>query len=171
MEDGMRTQRLVAALLVALSIMAGSSQAVGAHSVYEENWVYWTQDANCTWGRSEISHGSGGGYVRVDVRANYIDIGNFVPCSTESYRSPYQLRAKYTAIKYNEGTGNWDWCFNSQWYYNGTGGATFVIEDWLGNTEPPCGAGWYGNSGGSFVYHNGQWYGDYLYGWQHWLPS
>jgi len=158
----MRKQRLFLALAVTLSIMVGSVQTVSAHSVYDQNWTYYSPDSICTWGRSEISDGTGGGgYVRVDVEAwHQTWFGQ--SCGTTIQKSAYQLRVKYTTIKYNDATGNWDWCVNSDWYYNPTNSYRYQIEAWLGEYVPPCGNGNYGNWGGAYSYHNGNWYGDYI---------
>ncbi len=40
-----------------------------AHYVYEEFYIYESHE-NCTWARSEISHGDGGGYRKVTVESS-----------------------------------------------------------------------------------------------------
>ncbi len=166
----MRARRLILTLTMMLSLMAAMFQTASAHSVYDRGFPYQTEGA-CTAVRSEISDGTGGGgYSRVDAESWFHDPVWNSWCNVQTYKTAYEMRAKYTLIKYNDATGNWDWCRNSDWFYNGNGGYSFMIQAWHGEYEPPCGHGYYGTSGGGYVLTNGQWNGGYVYGWQHYLP-
>lgn len=169
----MRTRRFMLVLGLAFSLMLSTALLASAHSVYVEDWVY-ASDTNCTKGRSEVSHGDGGGYVRVDAGSWYYFDDPWFPhaCGEAFPRSAWKIRAKYTFLIKDEATGNWNWCVNSEWYYNQDTTSTFVIEDWPngGGPTPPCGNGNYATSGGAYVENGGTWYGEYVWAGQHWLP-
>lgn len=173
--EGMRGRRLLLSLTVVLSVLVGTTQEVGAHSVYVYDGTY-ASDTNCTWVRSEISHGTqNSGYSRVDVESWYRweSPGGFgsYDCYTQWDRSAWKIRAKYTVMKKIAGTEDWAWCLNTDWYYNQSTTWQYVIHGWHGeNYSPPCGHGDYATSGGGYVENGGTWYGGYVFAAQHWLP-
>jgi len=60
--------RRAVAILAVLAVMFGLGTPVAsAHYVYQKEWWY-QSDRMCDYGRAEISHGSGGGYVKSDIK-------------------------------------------------------------------------------------------------------
>jgi hypothetical protein len=169
----MKRYRAILALIAALSLLAGTVETTSAHSISTWTETY-ASDTNCTKGYAEISHGTqDSGYSRVEVESRYrleTPFGGY-DCYTQWDRSAWQIRAKYTLLKKIDGTEDWAWCVNSEWYYNQSTMWAFAIEAWHGeNYTPPCGHGDYATSGGAFVENGGTWYGGYAWAGQHWLP-
>lgn len=114
-----------------------------------------------------ISHGTGGGYSKVDgvtQRENRV-LGT--SCSTT-----HSLGAGYKALRMHlyKWTGSaWGVCASTSYKYNSTTTYKLVQAVYWGSS-PRCGNGYYGTSGGSWHY-NGAWYGGSVWSGYHWLPA
>ncbi|WP_448601162.1 hypothetical protein [Thermoflexus hugenholtzii] len=159
--------RLLGIFLLVLMIVIAVG-VVYAHVVYQQGWVYWSQD-DCVFGRSEISHGNyGKGYVRVDTQAyrGTSTPSGYYPCSTYMNRPPGFMAQKVVLYKW---TGSqWAVCWETPWLYN-------PIETWwiMFDTHfmnVPCGSGYYANYGAHFEY-NGGWHGGWIWSGAHYLPA
>lgn len=171
-------RRLVITLAVALLVLVMGTGTASAHYVYVKTWVMETSHG-CIAGRSEISHGSGGGYAKVDTNS-IVDGGGTVNgvvlhylCFTNLYRAPGWISNAYTLWKWNG--AHWYPCRRQGWVYNSSGTVKFVIaKNW--GTTPPCGNGLYGTQGFSYVYNvDGDnfigWHGGDLFAHSHQLPA
>jgi len=154
---GNRLMTIVGALLVILT----TSPAM-AHYVYEDVLVY-ASDADCTKVRSEISHGSGGGYSRTDVTPKYLQ---HTPCYTEWTRPAGYIALQYQLYKW---TGSqWAVCVGIPWHYNSTP-AKKLTAFYNYGSSPLCGPGYYGTLSHGFVWNEG-WHGGSLWSGYHYLP-
>lgn len=154
---------------VLFGLLIGTAAPALAHYVYEEAYTYWSSDS-CTWGRSETSHGSGGGYAQGDAEAHRgtrtIFFGT-VECSLDFDRPPGYLAVRWDWLYW---TGSeWAVCAYYDWQYNSTTTHRMVLDYDFGSS-PWCGSGYYGTSAGSSHY-NGGWHGGYIWSGYHWLPA
>jgi hypothetical protein len=139
-----------------------------AHYVYEAGTLYLGDF--CVMARSEISHGSGGGYSKVDTNATktqWTPIGDF-ECIGWLYKPPGYLAASYHLMKWDG--KQWGICYSSDWSFNSKTASKQVIERDFGRT-PPCGAGYYGTGGVSYVKDNNEWYGGGIWSGYHGLGT
>ena len=146
---------LVFGILLAIG---GVSVAVPAyaHYIYEQGYTY-TSNHICTFNRSEISHGSGGGYSKSEVKAS-LAVGN-VLCVLPHYMPIGHLRAKWELEKWNGST--WTQCDSISWIYN-SGSASYLIVSTDHGSDPPCGNGVYRTIGSGHLKNGGTWYGGSL---------
>jgi hypothetical protein len=164
-EGGSQVKRLTKVLfgLVAiLGLSVGSISSVMAHYVYSSGIVYQNSDELiCVHGRSETSHGGGGGYYRVDEQTHN--------CSGITVTRPagnIAVRAKF----YKWTGSEWVVCEDSDWSYNPTTSDHWGIAKDYGSS-PPCGNGYYGTSGAAYIYWNDAWHGGWIWSGYHWLPA
>lgn len=147
---------LISAFLMTLAL----STSAQAHYVYksDETWSN-TDSSKCTYQRSEISHGNGGGYAKSTVTAS--DDWGFPPdCIWQWERPIGYLIARYDLYKWNATYGTWDRCRYTNWYRTTTVASRFWVYKNYGTT-PPCGKGYYGTVATGATYYSGQWYGAY----------
>jgi hypothetical protein len=153
-------KRLMTVLIASLVVLTTSP--VMAHYVYEDVLVY-ASNADCTKVRSEISHGSGGGYSRTDVTPKYFQNTH---CHTGWTRPAGYIAAQYQLYKW---TGSqWAVCGGTPWYYNATSANKLTIASNDGSS-PLCGPGYYGTLSHGFVW-NKAWHGGSLWSDYHYLP-
>jgi hypothetical protein len=168
---------MVVAAVVLLSLWQGADPAA-AHYVYAQGYVYRTS-THCTWGRAEISHGSGGGYTKVSVGGVAAIARNCVPWAAASAKVYWPGQARVlTELWKRQSNGSWSRCRSSGWKYNpytiGANSLGWVpTYDYAVNygRTPPCGSGTYGVTGYMQVYQSGAWRGGKLNGGQHKLPA
>lgn len=153
-------------VLVGIGLMVVTAQPAAAHYVYEDVYVY-ASDADCTKVRSEISHGSGGGYSRTDVTAKYYYPIIGIQCYTEWSRPAGYIALRYTLLKWNG--SSWAVCAGIGWYYNSVV-AKKLTASYNYGTRPWCGSGYYGTMSDGYVY-NGAWHGGSLWSGYHYLPA
>jgi hypothetical protein len=129
---------------------------VYAHVVYEDGHTYWS-DTNCTWSRAEISHGSGGGYSKANLKSerNYFTS----QCERRLSRPIGHLKAQW--MLYKKSGSSWGHCRTGNWYYNG-GDASALTNSRDHGTSPPCGSGEYRTKGDTGVKIGSTWYGGVL---------
>lgn len=167
----MPKHRLLDALtvgLLSLAMLALPAVPAEAHYVAERVNTYFSHD-NCEDTRSETSHGqSGGGYLRIDSIASRYNRALKWACM-ETYERP----AGGHAVKghFYKWTGSeWALCWQSKWSYNGTPTSRYWAYKDFGS-YPDCGSGYYGNNGGGYHEHGGQWYGGWVWSGYHYLPA
>jgi len=159
-----------AAIVVFLSaaLVISSASVAIAHYVYEEAEVWRNASGQCLEIRSEISHGSGGGYSK-GGDLTYQAVGP-VQCFYQWLRGPGYLRMKYDLLKWNGSA--WGYCRGINYYYNQTTVNIFdVYTNW--GTQPPCGSGYYGTMSYGAVLVNGNWRGGSMWSGSggHYLPA
>jgi hypothetical protein len=175
---GLRCVRSAGAFAASVTMVASLVSPADAHYVYEEEWAYHSDDANCTQVYSEISHGGGGGYVKVVTKSEYKSDnwwGGAYPCAAN-----FTVPAGYIANrptwwkwnpKANSGRGAWQVCVDNSWWYMPGKGSSFEIHlKPIPDDEPHCGAGYYGDFAGGYVAFNGTWYGGWVWSGYHLLP-
>jgi len=141
-----------------------------ADYVYAHSDVY-ASTAECTEARDEVSHGSGGGYIKVDTMSVGVFTtvaGGVVYCYSKFYR-PAGYIATY--MRFWKWTGSaWAVCTSMvDWFYNPANDWITTLA-WNNGTWPPCGPGYYGTLGDHYVYNNG-WKGGGQWSGYHYLPA
>ncbi|MCC3765922.1 hypothetical protein K3N28_22950 [Glycomyces sp. TRM65418] len=171
MNNRLRTS-LLRALVVAAAgamtfVLLGASPAA-AHYVYEEGHVHRTVEL-CVHERSEISHGDGGGYSRVDVSSTTVLApGGTFPCAYAYERPVNYIASRIEVMAWNGSA--WYLCAETSWVYNSQSTWQLIIEARMAGL-PYCGTGWYGTMGHGYVLSNNTWYGGALWSGSHWLPD
>lgn len=143
--------------------MGGVAQA---HYVYGQAFTYYSQDS-CESTRSEISHGGGGGYVKIDGATLRSDRFTGTSCII-----PFDLAQGAKALRYDLWKWNgsqWTVCAGSNYVYNTSVASKWVIYYDFGSAAY-CGPGTYGTYGYTFHY-NGAWYGGGIWSGNHNLPA
>ena len=146
------------ALQVLLVSLLGASIAVPvyAHVNYEDGHTY-TSPYNCTWSRSEISHGSGGGYSKANLKSEQNQARR--TCRKRLSRPIEHLRAKWVLHKK---TGSaWIPCRTGHYWYNGRDSSELEARK-NHATSPPCGSGEYMTMGETGVKIGSKWFGGKL---------
>ena len=142
----------VAGVLAGIMAVAGS---LYAHVIYEGGYTY-ASAYDCTWNRAEISHGSGGGYSKADVRSKQkaflIDIDCFLPFT----RPADHLKVRYKL--YKQSGSSWNLCAHTAWNYNNTKADSMIIYTNHG-TSPVCGNGSYKTVAYGYLKNGSQWKG------------
>lgn len=159
----------VLSLLVS-ALLLGPAVPATADTVYEHADVY-ASTAECTEARDEVSHGSGGGYIKVDTMS--VAVFSTIAGGNMYCYSQFDRPAGYiaTAMSFWKWTGaEWAVCTSmADYYYNPT--KTWITTlDWNNGTQPPCGNGYYGTMGDHYVL-NEDWKGGSLWSGYHWLPT
>lgn len=173
MSTRLRTPLLRSLITVAAGAMAFvllAATPAAAHYVYQEGHVYRTNDL-CVHERSEISHGDGGGYSRVDVSSTtYAAPGGTFPCALALEKPTNQIAAKIVVMAWNGSA--WYVCAETAWLYNDyVGWQLIVYSRMIGH--PWCGDGWYGTMGHGYVWNppTRDWKGGTMWSGNHWLPD
>lgn len=144
-------------LLLVMSSIVGAASPAGAHYVYEGRRVY-SSPTLCLDGRAEISHGNGGGYVRVDARVSEPSSYGGV-CNGTVWGNRYNVIVKAQLWKYNG--RYWELCRDTGWKYSRSVRVSY-------GSRPPCGRGTYGVTGYAYV-ENAGWKGGKIESGMHWL--
>lgn len=149
----------------ALAVAAPAS----AHYVYQQGYVYARGD--CTQVRSEISHGSGGGYSRSDVRAKQdLDTAaGKLNCFARLARPAGYLAVRYDLYRWSARSNKWYVCAQSSWHYNKKNSYSYAIATNHG-TRTLCGDGYYGTMSYGHQYNDG-WKGGALWSGYHHLAT
>lgn len=163
-------KRLMAAALLLIGFTIGAGGVAGAHYVYDKGPV-WENGERCINVRSEISHGSGSGYVKANVE--YLapnTIGVQVNCALQ-----WQRTRDFAAVnnQVDVWTGSaWAYCIALPYKYNTGGTVSTMVQDRT-FASTPCGNGrYYNNWGGGFTYFDGSWKGgQHSTRSYHYLPS
>ncbi len=111
-------------------------------------------DTDCLSVRSEISHGSGGGYSKSTIRSK-----KHTPyeCAGRKARDRGDMRAKWELL--HKTWGGWRTCIYSNYGYNSRRVHTFSVYQNHGATTP-CGDTKYMNIANAGVRIGGTWKGD-----------
>jgi hypothetical protein len=165
--SGAGTVRMVVVTVVLMSLLATASPAE-AHYVYRQAPV-WTDDEHCVVGRSEISHGAGGGYTKISVALHAPDC----PTGTVFGLRASRLEAREARVRHvlwkQSSSGAWSACRRSAWQRN----ARWLTRHEHGihyGSNAPCGNGNYSVTGEMQVLIDGVWRGGRLHGGSHRLP-
>lgn len=152
--------RLFWGVLFAIGVLSVATPAY-AHYIYESGYTYTSND-DCTWNRSEISHGVGGGYSKVDVKSSVgaivEDLG-FVRCAANSNRPVDHIRAAWDLGKWDG--SSWSVCRLSPWYKNNSSASSLTVSQ-IHGYNPVCRDGSYRTLGWGHLKINGAWYGGSL---------
>ncbi|MFI2367006.1 hypothetical protein [Streptomyces sp. NPDC018833] len=133
-----------------------TATSANAHYVYEhvETWSN-TDSSKCVYVRSEVSHGSRGGYTQSRVLAAD-DWGPTLTCIW-----PWERPAGYLATRYSyykKTSSGWSLCRSIGWKYNtSTSNVLRASRDF--GVYPPCGGGYYATRAWGSVYYSGEWRG------------
>lgn len=134
------------ATIMAMMLVVGTGSAALAHYVYERAKVWENGRGDCVINRSEVSHGGGGGYSKVD-NETYEELntpyGSY-PCTDAWELGPKYKRNKIHFLK-NTSSG-WSLCWYSKWTYNAKTVNKFGIY-WNFGSSTPCGKGYYATHG------------------------
>jgi hypothetical protein len=153
--------------MVCIGLLATAAPADG-HYVYREGPV-WVDEERCVMGRSEISHGAGGGFTKVSVSIHAPRCptrGMLV--SRGSRIEARDARVRHVLWKQSS-SGAWSRCRRSAWQDN----ARWVRQHEHGihyGTKAPCGPGNYSVTGELQIRIDGVWRGGRLAGGSHRLP-
>ncbi|MFG3341297.1 hypothetical protein [Glycomyces sp. NPDC048151] len=159
---------LVAAAAGALALVLLGASPAAAHYVYEEAFTYRSNDL-CVFDRSEVSHGDGNGYARVDIDASTVlgtPSGSY-PCAWGLERPPGYISAKIETYVW---LGSyWYLCDQTDWVYNDTTSTDLAIQARMIG-QPICGPGYYATNGVGYVWNN-NWFGGAVWSGAHYLPD
>lgn len=156
-------RRRAAALAASLCLcLIGLASPASAHYVYESGYTHYTSSEQCVKTRSEISHGSGGGYSKTDNKSL---VGQWtpwgiVPCGGGADVPPGWMKNAFVLYKWT-GSG-WGACRGTQWWYNPIRTSNWTIYANYG-TSPPCGRGYYGTMSYTYVWANSAWIGGLMW--------
>ncbi|MFJ5546395.1 hypothetical protein [Streptomyces sp. NPDC093225] len=139
------------AALAALTLLA-TSTAAQAHYVYEKELTYYedpelSETPVCTEGRSEVSHGNGGGFSKSTVYSHTKDFDHLIRCGWDRYVPAGWIGSLETIWKWT-GT-EWAVCFDTGWRFNT---ATQWKTDFSRYWNVPCGPGFYGVTANGYVW-------------------
>lgn len=156
-------------MILASLLIGGTATAAFAHYVYEDAEVWNSTDGHCLKVRSEISHGNGGGYVKVSSHS-YEKLLWMIDCASPWSRGPGYLAVRWNLLKWSG--SSWALCKSVAWQYNQTTTNDFSSYKYY-NT--PCGSGYYGTQGYGKVYYNSNWKpsstGGVMWSGSHYLPA
>lgn len=157
-------RRVILTLSFAMALVWTTAGAASAHYIYDSGITYASSN-DCAYGYSETSHGTGGGYSKSYILAEY----HFSSADCAVY---WKRPVGYLAVAFDlyKWTGSsWALCRYTNWYYNSTDTSQFILYAYYGSS-PPCGNGYYATYGGNFEY-NGGWHGGWLWSGYHYLPA
>lgn len=159
-------KRMLTIGILPLGLLVAMTGIGSAHWVAHEKRTYYG-DEYCVSVRSEISHGSGGGYSKSTVRSKK---HNPYECAAKKKRYPNNMRAKWTML-FQDWDG-WRTCVASNYAKNTQLVDTFSVNRDHGTTTP-CGDGRYMNIANASVFIETRWRGtqDVYSSPGHWLPS
>jgi hypothetical protein len=170
----MRVWKVLAGAAVLVLLMAMNMSPASAHYVYGQGYVY-KSSSHCTWGRAELSHGSGGGYTKISVGGTWAVNGacvNWNLASAKFYRAG-EARVRHELWKRNS-DGSWSLCRSSGWKYstypigpNSAGWPPTYDHAINYGSRAPCGSGTYGVTGYMQVLEPAGWRGGKIDGGQH----
>ncbi|WP_117210504.1 hypothetical protein [Allorhizocola rhizosphaerae] len=138
-----RIYSLLAGLVAATVTVMATAAPAAAHSQSSSSQI--KQFENCHTTQSELSHGSSipNGGIPKTTGWSYNNV--FTTCWSKSA----EHRAKWLMMFQNPSNGFWGFCTESAWTYSpGAVSSWYVYWD-FGSSGPPCGRGFYFNSGGS----------------------
>lgn len=162
-------KRFVQAVLLAALLAITLAGPADAHVVYENGYSY-SSSTNCTWQKSEISHGSQGtGYWKSEVNSKYFNFTTKGHCGSYWSRPTGYLAARYITAHWLH--GQWNYCTGIDWQFNGSSGHHYKAAVNNGYPWPPCGQGIYYSTTALGSVYNGGWYGGQLTSGYHILPA
>lgn len=165
-----RHKWIIVALTICLIFV--TSPPVNAHYVYENEWAYRSDRGHCVRERSEISHGDGGGYSKVDAIIShywYFD-DKHIPCGLSKYKSAGEILIKWDLMKWNASRAEWHHCRVIDSVSNRTRTYKFVVYAYYG-AYADCGTGWYGTWGSAKVWNGRTFKGGRVWSGPHWLEG
>lgn len=159
---------LLAAAAGTLALVLFGASPAAAHYVYEEAFTYRSNDL-CVYDRSEVSHGDGNGYARVDIDASTVlaTPSGAYPCAWGLERPAGYISAKIETYVWL-GT-YWYLCAQTDWVYNDTTTTELAIQARMIG-QPICGESYYATNGVGYVWNN-NWFGGAVWSGAHYLPD
>ncbi len=152
--------------LATVAILLGMvSGVVYADTVSDDGWVY-ASSTVCVKGRSELSHGSGGGRTEGEVQSRYRTPVISWDCQTWIHRPVGYLKVNVKYLYWTE--DRWKECGGTGWQYNTSGSAWKMKVVRSYGSTPDCGSGYYGTDTGAYV-NNGGWHGGWVWSGQLYL--
>jgi hypothetical protein len=154
--------RVGVALLLTTLVLVGAYGTASAHYVYEQGWLYYSGD-DCSWGRSEVSHGIGFGYSKSDLNAHIRSNTTGNNCGDTFQRPPGFLTVRQYYIGHF--APGWGTCKDTGWLLNTNNTWTMTVA----RTHPYfCGKTYYQTDSSMHVY-NGGWKGASLLSGMHYI--
>lgn len=165
----MTRSRMATMTVVILGLVLGVSGTAAAHYVYQQGYVWQNGQGQCLNERMELSHGSGGGYTRTDLRATTIlntTAGSY-HCSQTMLLPASYMRVTHQLDKWNG--SSWGYCTSTGLIYRSTTDDPWVRSR---NWNVPCGRGYYVGWGRGQINFDGSWRGGWLSSKDsHYLPA
>jgi len=160
----LRRTLTIGIVLVLLGLTVG---VASAHYVAHEQRTHLSEHT-CVSIRSEISHGSGGGYSKTTVRSKTSDP---YTCDTKKLKYAGEIKARWRLL-WKDWDG-WATCRYSNYAYNTKRVDTFTVKRDHGSTTPCGDAKYITQSNGGVLAGSGGWKGttNVYSSPGHWLPS
>ncbi|MGW6688750.1 hypothetical protein [Streptomyces sp. NPDC054961] len=165
--------RAAGVLAVAGVSLVATSTAAQAHYVYEKQITYVeipeiSDTPVCTEGRSEVSHGNGGGFSKSTVYSWTKDFDHLVRCGWERDVPAGWMASLEQIWKWNG--MEWTVCFPTDWRFNNS---TEAKGDFSLYWNIPCGPGYYGVTSNGYVWDEefDEWRGGSVWSGFHELPA
>jgi hypothetical protein len=140
-----------------------------AHYVYDKGIVHLGDF--CVGGRSEISHGHGGGYSKVDVYSTTTiptPLGDY-DCELPLQKPRFYMKVKIDLMVYDAFLREWKLCQTTGDRYNPRRMDHYKLTQYW---EAPCGSGLrYATNGWVWTKDSTSWYGGALWSDEHLLPA
>lgn len=165
-----RRLQMLFAFAILTGLFLGATHRTVAHYVYQQGYIFQRPQGNCTWSRSEVSHGNGGGYSKGDTASKTYQahVWGGAECGADAPRPANYMKTKLDLYVW---TGSyWGLCRASQWGYNPSNTYWYSVETYHGTT-PPCGNATYRTDTHSYVNMTGTWEGGVLFSGNHTLPA
>lgn len=167
-----RTLQFTVMIALATVILTlGLASIAKADRKISKGWAYRNENGLCTWVRSDLRHGNGGGasYAFVRSRRPYFYAwGTSVPCQKNFSRSAGDIAVKYERYKWT--SNGWRICTYTGWRNNTYRTYYWSVYGAAPNRYASCGRGYYGTTGYGYVY-NGGWKGGTEWSGYHYLPA
>lgn len=162
--------RLLFAFTIITSYAFGATNKTFADVIAQDGFVYQQIAGACTYVRSEISHGGGGGYSKNDTRSHSYasTTAGGIECGNTTARPAGYIKAYNRLLLWNGSA--WGGCRTSNTVYNTTNTYSLVTATNYGSTTP-CGNGTYVNEAFGYVNLTGTWQGGSLRSGNHFLPA
>lgn len=131
-----------------------------AHSLEREGYVYWTDNAECTWAEAHQTDSDSytGLYSYAAVALDYAFQSPFgsYSCEIAHEALPGYMAVKRKVYKWNSTGGYWGLCRSTNWVYNTKQVHKLYIH--ISYKPAPCGKGYYYTRSLSYIYNDG-WHG------------
>lgn len=166
----MRSRLTLTVAFAASLLVATAATTAWAHYVYDDGYV-WEGGPKCLFARSEVSHGNGGGYTKVDLQAvrerTYPGWGT-INCHIAWDRPTSYLRSKMWLYWWHSSREEWIYCTETGYKYNTQKQADLRHTKYW---DTPCGNHLYFNYGWGATYYDNAWRGGWMGAGYHRWPT